>query len=111
MKDDKSFAVKLFWGIYFLFLLTTFFARHIFGLIFIGPAFVACYGLVLLTSFIPFQMALVQFEKSKSNPEKAKTYTTRAWIAFAFSIPIKIVMILYNLSEIIEPTSNHWNFG
>lgn len=111
MNKDEIIAKRLFWAIYLMFLITSFFARNIFGLIFAGPLFIILYGLVLLTSFIPFSLSRIQFKKAKANAEKLKLHNRLGWTAFAFSIPIKLVLIGFNFSEILEPTSNHWNFG
>jgi hypothetical protein len=51
------------------------------------------------------------FDKSFTKPEKSIHHKRIAWTAFAFSIPLKVVLIVFNYSEIIDPTSSHWNFG
>lgn len=111
MNRDKIIAKRLFWGIYIFFLITTFFARHIFGLIFAGPLFAAIYALIIITSFIPYRLAMNQFNKAIANPEKSKKHIRLGWMAIAFSLPLKLVLIGYNYSEILSPTSSHWNFG
>ena len=109
--NQKMQAQRIFWAIYLLFLLTSYLSRHIFSLIFIGPAFIIGYALVALTSFIPYSHCQKHFNAAMQDPLHRRKNRRKAWTAFAFSLPLKLAFIFVNVMEMMNPTSNHWNFG
>lgn len=109
--NQKHQAIRIFWAVYLLFLLTTYLSRHVFGLIFIGPAFAIVYALVALTSFIPYAQFLKHFKAAAYDPLHRRKNLRKAWVALFFSLPLKLAFICINVMEYLQPTSNHWNFG
>ncbi len=109
--SNQSITRLLFWLVYVLFVLTSVLASHIFTLVFVGPIYSIVYALVALTSFIPYSIFVKNFKAAEHETTRNRKQLAKAWVAFAFSIPLKLMLIGVNLMELIQPSSNHWNFG
>lgn len=78
---------------------------HIAGGAIAGIAFVS-----IITSLVPYFIAMYffkKFEETSSNNDKYKIFS---WLFFSFCFPIKIWIILSNLSLLING-GERWAFG
>ena len=63
----------------------------------------------ILTSLVPFFMALYFFKKWETSPDKIP-YSILGWVFFSFCFPVKTWVILSNLSLLIYG-GERWAFG